>query len=271
MGVLRVTLLGCGSSAGVPRATGDWGVCDPNEPKNRRTRCGLLLQKWRGEKGAAEDATVVLIDTPPDLRLQLAAAQPHHIDHVLISHDHADQVNGFDDLRAFVVKFRRQIPVSMDAPTWASVSARFGYAFKSQGGYPAIVTHGPRLAPLQPLRVEGPGGPLELVPLEQDHGFMRSLGFRAGPVGYSNDLVAMPEASFEALAGLDLWIVDALRETPHPTHAHVGKALEWIERLKPAHAVLTNLHIDLDYATLKAKLPAGVEPGYDGWSAEFPI
>jgi phosphoribosyl 1,2-cyclic phosphate phosphodiesterase len=156
MGTLRVTLLGCGSSAGVPRATGDWGVCDPNEPKNRRTRCGLLLQKWRGDAGAAEDATVVLIDTPPDLRLQLAAALPHHIDAVLMSHDHADQTNGFDDLRAFVVKHRRQIPVSMDEATWASLSRRFGYAFESVGAYPAIVTHGPRLRPLTPHVVDGP-------------------------------------------------------------------------------------------------------------------
>lgn len=271
MGTLRVTMLGCGSSAGVPRATGDWGVCDPSEPKNRRTRCGLLLQKWQGASGAAEEATVALIDTPPDLRLQLAAALPHHIDHVLISHDHADQVNGFDDLRAFVVKHRRQIPVSMDEATWANLRSRFGYAFESKGAYPAIVTHGPRLAPLAPLTVHGPGGPLAITPLDQDHGFMRSLGFRIGPVAYSNDLVDMPEASFAALGGLDLWIVDALREAPHPTHAHLGKALEWISRLKPRHAVLTNMHIDLDYAALKAKLPAGVEPGYDGWAADFPI
>jgi phosphoribosyl 1,2-cyclic phosphate phosphodiesterase len=271
MGTLRVTLLGCGSSAGVPRATGDWGVCDPNEPKNRRTRCGLLLQKWRGDAGAAEDATVALIDTPPDLRLQLAAALPHHIDAVLISHDHADQTNGFDDLRAFVVKHRRQIPVSMDEATWASLGVRFGYAFKSQGAYPAIVTRGPALEPLAPFVVDGPGGALEITPLDQDHGFMRSLGFRVGPVGYSNDLVAMPEQSFAALGGLSLWIVDALRDAPHPTHAHVGQALEWIERLTPARAVLTNIHIDLDYASLRARLPAGVEPGYDGWSADYPI
>lgn len=271
MGTLRVTLLGCGSSAGVPRATGDWGACDPNEPKNRRTRCGLLLQKWEGAAGEAEDATVALIDTPPELRLQLAAAQPHHIDGVVISHDHADQVNGFDDLRAFVVKFRRQIPVSMDEATWASLRNRFGYAFETIGAYPAIVTHGPRLEPLKPHIVTGPGGPLTLTPLDQDHGFMRSLGFRIGPVGYSNDLVGMPEASFTQLGGLSLWIVDTLREAPHPTHAHVGKALEWVAQLKPAQAVLTNMHIDLDYATLNAKLPEGVEPGYDGWAADFAI
>ncbi|MBC7770828.1 MAG: MBL fold metallo-hydrolase [Phycisphaerales bacterium] len=271
MGVLRVTLLGCGSSGGVPRATGDWGLCDPTEPKNRRTRCGLLLQKWSSEAGPAEEATTVLIDTSPDLRLQLAAARPSHLDAIIISHDHADQTNGFDDVRAFAIKSRRQLPVWMDQATKSTFMQRFGYAFESKGGYPAIVRHAGDISPLVPLVIDGPGGKLELMPLDQDHGFSRSLGFRAGPVGYSNDLVDMPEASFAQLDDLALWIVDALRETPHPTHAHLGKTLEWIVRLKPARAVLTNMHIDLDYQALKARLPAGVEPGYDGWRADYPI
>jgi phosphoribosyl 1,2-cyclic phosphate phosphodiesterase len=271
MGTLRVTLLGCGSSGGVPRATGDWGVCDPNEPKNRRTRCGLMLQQWRGPPGEAHEATTVLIDTPPDLRLQLAAAKPTHIDAILISHDHADQTNGFDDIRAFFIKQRRTIPVWMDEATRATFMPRFGYAFESKGGYPAIATRGGRLAPFSPLAIDGPGGPMELLPLEQDHGFSRSLGFRCGPAAYSNDLVAMPEESFAALAGLSLWIVDALREKPHPTHTHLERTLEWIARLKPSLALLTNMHIDLDYAALKARLPVGVEPGYDGWVADYPV
>ncbi len=271
MGTLRVTLLGCGSSGGVPRATGDWGVCDPNEPKNRRSRCSLLLQKWSGAPTTAEEATTVLIDTSPDLRLQLAAAKPAHLDAIIISHDHADQTNGFDDVRAYAIKSRRQIPVWMDEATKRTFAVRFGYAFESKGGYPAIVRHAGDLSPRVPLAVNGRGGMLELTPLDQDHGFSRSLGFRVGPVGYSNDLVDMPSESFESLEGLALWIVDALRETPHPTHAHLGKTLDWITRLQPTRAVLTNMHIDLDYAALKARLPAGVEPGYDGWSAEFPI
>lgn len=271
MPTLRVTLLGCGSSGGVPRATGDWGVCDPSEPKNRRTRCGLLLQQWRGTAGAAEEATTVLIDTPPDLRLQLADAKPARLDAIIISHDHADQTNGFDDVRAFFIKQRSTIPVWMDDPTKRTFMQRFGYAFQSKGGYPAIVSNAGDISPLVPLKVDGPGGAMEILPLDQDHGFSRSLGFRIGPVGYSNDLVDMPEASFTRLDGLALWIVDALREKPHPTHAHLGRSLEWIARLKPAHAVLTNMHIDLDYATLKARLPAGIEPGYDGWSADYPI
>lgn len=271
MGTLRATVLGCGSSGGVPRATGDWGLCDPNEPRNRRTRCGLLLQKWSGDAGAAEEATTVLIDTPPDLRQQLAEARPAHIDAIVISHDHADQTNGFDDVRAFFLKQRRTIPVWMDEPTKLTFMRRFGYAFESKGGYPAIVRNAGDISPLVPLLVDGPGGSLEILPLEQDHGFSGSLGFRFGPAAYSNDLVAMPEASFAQLGGLALWIVDALRERPHPTHAHLERTLEWIARLKPAHALLTNMHIDMDYATLKARLPAGIEPAYDGWCADFPI
>ena len=271
MATLRVTILGCGSSGGVPRATGDWGQCDPNEPKNRRSRCALLLQRWRGEADAPEAATTVLIDTPPDLRTQLAAVKPSHIDAVLISHDHADQTNGFDDLRAFFIKHRRTLPVWMDDATHATFMARFGYAFRAKGGYPAIVREAGRLAPLSPLIVDGPGGPMEILPLEQDHGFSHSLGFRIGQMGYSNDVVAMPAETFAALEGVSLWIVDALREQPHPTHAHLARSLEWIAQLRPERAVLTNMHLDLDYNVLKAKLPMGVEPAYDGWSEDLPL
>ena len=271
MATLRVTLLGCGSSGGVPRATGDWGACDPAEPKNRRSRCGLLLQQWSGAPAAPEEATTVLIDTSPDLRLQLAAARPAHIDAIILSHDHADQTNGFDDVRAYFIKQRRTIPVWMDEATAATFMKRFGYAFESKGGYPAIVRRADRIAPLVPICVDGPGGVLEALPLQQDHGFSHSLGFRIGRFGYSNDLVGMPDASFAALTGLDLWIVDALRETPHPSHAHLRRSLDWIDQLKPKHAVLTNMHVDLDYRTLKARLPAGVEPGYDAWSADVSV
>jgi len=271
MGTLRVTILGCGSSGGVPRATGDWGVCDPSEPKNRRTRCGLLLQKWSGAAASVEEATTVLIDAPPELRQQLADAGARRLDAVVISHDHADQTNGFDDVRAFFLKQRATIPVWMNQTTRASFAPRFGYAFQSQAGYPAIARYAGDISPFVPLTVNGPGGALEILPLDQDHGFSRSLGFRAGPVGYSNDLVAMPDDSFAQLDGLSLWIVDALRDRPHPTHANVDQALQWIARLKPAFALLTNMHIDLDYASLKARLPAGVEPAYDGWTGDYPI
>jgi phosphoribosyl 1,2-cyclic phosphate phosphodiesterase len=271
MGTLRVTVLGCGSSGGVPRATGDWGVCDPNEPKNRRTRCGLMLQKWSGARVHAEEATTVVIDTAPELRQQLADAGAARLDAVILSHDHADQTNGFDDVRAFFLKQRATIPVWMSEETRATFMQRFGYAFIAGPGYPSIVRDGGRACALVPITIDGPGGPLEILPLDQDHGFSRSLGFRAGPVGYSNDLVAMPEESFAQLDGLALWIVDALRDKPHPTHAHVERSLEWIARLKPTRALLTNMHIDLDYAALKARLPAGVEPAYDGWAGDYPI
>jgi phosphoribosyl 1,2-cyclic phosphate phosphodiesterase len=271
MPTLRVTILGCGSSGGVPRATGDWGACDPNEPKNRRTRCGLLLQQWSGARGHPEEATTVLIDTPPELRQQLAAAGARRLDGVVLSHDHADQTNGFDDVRAFFLKQRAMIPVWLDEPTRETFMRRFGYTFVSGPGYPAIAHVAGDISPLAPIRVNGPGGVLELLPLEQDHGFSRSLGFRIGPVAYSNDLVSMPEQSFAALQELSLWIVDALRDKPHPTHAHVERTLEWIERLRPKLALLTNMHIDLDYASLKARLPAGVEPAYDGWAGDYPI
>lgn len=272
MATLRVTLLGCGSSGGVPRITGEWGACDPSEPKNVRTRCGLLLQKWDTEEaGDPRAATTVLIDTPPDLRTQLLKAKPTHIDAVLISHDHADQTNGFDDVRAFFIQQRRTIPVWLDDGTRRTFMQRFGYAFKTQGGYPSIVRDAGHLSPGVPASIEGPGGPLEIVPLEQSHGFSVSLGFRVGRFAYSNDVVSMPEATWARLEDLDLWIVDALREKPHPTHAHLSMTLDWIARAQPRRAVLTNMHIDLDYDTLRRTLPVGVEPGYDGLSVDLPL
>jgi phosphoribosyl 1,2-cyclic phosphate phosphodiesterase len=271
MAALRVTILGCGSSGGVPRADGDWGVCDPNEPNNRRSRCGLLLQKWSGAPSDPQAATTVLIDTPPEVRQQLASARCGRLDAVIISHDHADQTHGFDDIRAFFLRQRAKIPVHFNDATAETFLRRFGYAFEAGPGYPAIAERRDRPTPLVPLIIEGPGGGLEIIPLDQDHGFSRSLGFRVGSVGYSNDLVDMPEASFAALAGLDLWIVDALRERPHPTHANVEQAFAWIARLGPKRSVLTNMHIDLDYRTLEARLPAGVEPAYDGWAVDLAV
>jgi phosphoribosyl 1,2-cyclic phosphate phosphodiesterase len=268
---LRVTLLGSGSSAGVPRIGGDWGACDPREPKNRRTRGGLLVQRWRGPASDPAAATTVLVDTSPDLREQLLAAEVKRIDAVLYSHDHADQTHGIDDLRAFFITHRRRVRVWMDDPTRDTLMRRFGYCFRGEGLYPAVLDDAGSLEPGEPVRIDGPGGPIEALPLAQDHGTTTSLGFRFGPVAYSNDVVMIADETFSALGGLDLWFVDALRYRPHPTHAHVERALEWVERLKPRHAVLVNMHIDLDYAQLKAELPGGVEPGYDGWRADFAV
>lgn len=271
MSTIRVTVLGCGSSGGVPRADGDWGICDPTEPKNRRTRCSLLLQRWEGEAGDVRDSTTVLIDTAPELREQLAG-RVSHIDAILYSHDHADQTHGIDDVRAIVLRMRRRIPVWMDEPTRTTMLRRFGYIFQGEGAYPAILDDAGSLLHGQDLVVQGPGGGFPITPLDQDHGNgVVSLGFRFGPAAYSNDVVQIPAKSLERLHGLDLWIVDALRRRPHPTHAHMDQALAWVEMLKPARSVLTDMHLDMDYRTLVDELPHGVEPAYDGWSVDLTV
>lgn len=268
-GTLTVTILGCGSSGGVPRVGGDWGACDPGEPRNRRTRGGLMLQRWRGAAGLGE-ATTVLIDTSPDLREQLLTARITRIDAIVFSHDHADQTHGIDDVRALAIRMRRRIPVFMDEPTRATLENRFRYVFHGEGGYPAILHIAGGLAPHALIDVDGPGGMLSLTPLLQDHGGIPSLGFRSGRFAYSNDVAQLPQETLDALEGLDVWIVDALRYAPHPTHAHLERTLGWIEALKPRRAVLTNLHVDLDYRTLEQELPRGVEPAYDGWTVDLP-
>jgi phosphoribosyl 1,2-cyclic phosphate phosphodiesterase len=261
-GILEITILGCGSSGGVPRADGEWGACDPTNPKNLRTRCSLLVRR-KGE--AAERETTVVVDTSPDFRLQSAEAGIKRLDGVLLTHDHADQVHGLDDVRAFFLRQRGQrIHTHMDAATHATMMQRFGYIFEGEAGYPAICEakrlppHGVR------WRIDGPSGPVPVVTFDQDHGAVRSVGYRFGGVAYSSDLVDLDAAAFVALQDLDVWIVDALRYRPHPTHAHLERTLEWIARVKPRRAILTNMHIDLDYAKLAAELPAGVEPAYDG-------
>ena len=258
---LEFTILGCGSSGGVPRADGDWGACDPGEPKNLRSRCSLLVRRL-GE--GAERETTAIVDTSPDLRLQTAMAGAKRLDAILLTHDHADQVHGIDDVRAFFIHQRAKIACHMDATTDGSMMRRFGYIFESEGGYPAICERWPIPEHGAAWRVDGPSGAIPVVTFDQDHGGVRSVGYRFGGVAYSSDVVNLDEAAFAALEGLEVWIVDALRYRPHPTHAHLERALEWIARLKPWRAILTNLHIDLDYRTLAAELPVGVEPAYDG-------
>lgn len=267
-GELEITILGSGSSGGVPRADGEWGACDPDEPRNRRSRCSMLVRRLGG---GAENETTVIVDTSPDLRTQTAAAGARRIDAALFTHDHADQCHGIDDLRAFAIRMRRKVPCYMDAATWRTLGTRFDYVFEQRGGYPAICSHVP-LPPLgEPFDIEGPSGRIPVTTFDQDHGEVRSVGYRFGSVAYSSDVLDLPESAFEALYGLDLWIVDALRWTPHPTHAHVDKALAWIDRVRPARAVLTNLHIDLDYRVLSGRLPSGVEAAYDGWRTVVPF
>jgi phosphoribosyl 1,2-cyclic phosphate phosphodiesterase len=263
---LQVRILGCGSSGGVPRIGNDWGVCDPAEPRNRRTRCSILIRHWSPD---AMDPTLVLVDTSPDMREQLLSANVTRLDAVLITHEHADQCHGIDDLRALVLRAGRRMPVHLDTVTAAVIGSRFAYCFEGAGSYPAILDKHVDLEAGQVVQIDGPGGPADVLALSQDHGGLRSLGFRCGTFAYCNDVVRLPEATLERLTGLDTLVVDALRYKSHPTHASVAEALAWIDRLKPRRAVLTNLHVDLDYARLKAELPAGVEPAFDGMELEI--
>jgi phosphoribosyl 1,2-cyclic phosphate phosphodiesterase len=265
-GVLEVTILGSGSSGGVPRADGDWGVCDPAEPRNRRRRCSLLVRR----KGEGPQTTV-LVDTSPDLREQAIAAEIRRIDAVLFTHDHADQVHGIDDLRAFFLRQRARIPAWMDEPTRVALERRFSYIFENTGGYPAILRSQPLPAYGDAFEIEGPSGPIPVNTFDQEHGHIRCVGYRFGPVAYSPDVNGLPEEAFEALAGVDTWIVDALRYTPHPSHSHLDRTLDWIARVKPRRAILTNLHIDMDYKVLSENLPDGVEPGFDGQALEIAL
>ena len=261
---LKFTILGCGSSGGVPRPALGWGDCNPNNPKNRRRRTSLLVE--RRDVGGV---TRVLVDTSPDLREQLLDAEVDWLDAVLYTHEHADHTHGVDDLRALYIKQRRPIDLYLDERTARSMHDRFGYCFQSPPGseYPPIATDH-RLAPGQPVVVTGKGGAITALPLLQQHGDIPSIGFRFGNLAYSCDLSGMPPETAAGLSGLDVWIVDALRYRPHPSHFSLDDALHWIARLKPRHAILTNLHADLDYDVLKAKLPPHVEPAYDGISVE---
>lgn len=272
MSSIELTILGCGSSAGVPRLggpdmAGDWGACDPTNPKNRRTRCSVLV-----ERKTDAGITRVLVDTSPDMREQLLAARVAALDAVFITHDHADQLHGLDDIRQVTHYLKRRVDVYADARTAKTLLSRFGYCFRQPEGssYPAIANLHPTVEPPAEFEINGAGGYLPVRPFWQQHGEIRSLGFRFGSIAYSPDVSALDDAAFAALAGVDTWIVDALRYKPHPTHAHVALALQWIARVKPRRAVLTNLQQDLDYETLRRELPAHVEPAYDGLTLAVP-
>ena len=259
---LELIILGCGSSAGVPRADGAWGACDAADPRNLRSRCSLMVRRLSQE--GAEAQTTLIVDAAPEFRLQTVAAGVKRLDGLLLTHDHADQCHGIDDIRAFAIAQRRRIGCWMNEATRARLMRRFGYIFEGEGLYPAIADVHPTPPHGHRWEIDGPSGPIPVATFDQDHGGIRSLGYRFGSVAYSSDVVDLPEDSLEALRDLDLWIVDALRYTPHPTHAHVDRTLAWIERVKPRRAILTNMHFDLDYVQLSNRLPAGVEPAYDG-------
>lgn len=258
---LALTILGCGSSGGVPRVGQGWGACDPKNPKNARRRCSLLL-----EKSAADGAkTVALVDMSPDLRAQLLGENVDHLDGILLTHPHADHTHGIDDVRPLVIKAKRKLDLHMDEASSKIVREHFGYIFATPEGsyYPPLLSD-KRLTPGELCVVQGPGGAIEAMPFRLEHGEIPSLGFRFGDIAYTPDLNRIPASSLAYLENLDLWIVDALRYMPHPSHFTVAETLHWIERLKPKRAILTNMHVDLDYERLKSELPPDVEPAYDG-------
>jgi len=257
---LKITVLGCGSSPGVPRIGNDWGACDPNNPRNRRLRTALLVERF-SENGV----TRVLVDTGPDMRAQMLAANVDWVDGVVYTHSHADHIHGIDDLRTFAVLRRRRVDVYMDEPTSVRANEAFGYCFKTPPGssYPPILNDH-RIAAGEELTITGEGGPIPVLPFRQIHGDIDSLGFRFGDLAYSPDISALPEESATLLTDLDTWIVDALRYTPHPSHYSVDEAVAAITAIAPQRAVLTHLHIDLDYETLAGELPAHIEPAFDG-------
>lgn len=262
---LKLTILGCASSGGVPRVGGadrahGWGACDPQNPKNRRRRCSILLT-LTGPLGT----TYCVVDTGPDFREQMLAASVPRIDGVVYTHEHADHIHGIDDLRPFALIQRERVNVHMDETTYKRAFEGFGYCFETPAGssYPPIadrfmIDHG------KPVVVSGQGGDISLTPVPVVHGESRALGLRVGDVLYLPDVSAIPESSLPFFDGLDCLVLDALRYKPHVSHFNVEQALEVHERVKPKRTVLTNLHIDLDYEALKAETPENVEPAHDG-------
>jgi phosphoribosyl 1,2-cyclic phosphate phosphodiesterase len=253
---VKLTFLGTGTSFGVPKIGCRCPVCLSPDPRDKRNRVGAVVEDPYG--------TRLLIDTPPELRLQLIAAGIDRVDAVAYTHGHADHTHGIDDLRTLTLKRRRRIDVYADAPTSRALNARFGYCFVTPAGsnYPPIVTEH-RLEAGRPVTIEGDAGAITALPFRQVHGDIDSLGFRFGNLAYSADVSAITPESLPLLEGLDVWILDALRYRQHPSHFSVADALHWLERVKPKRAILTNMHSDLDYEKLRRELPPHVEPAHD--------
>lgn len=251
---MKVTILGCGTSGGVPRIGEIWGVCDPTNPKNRRRRSSILVE---------EGDTAVMIDTTPDLREQCLDNGITRLDGVLYTHDHADHTHGIDDLRGIMLCMKQKVDVYANRETREVLTRRFEYIFDSQNGYPAIANM--HEIDLRPFKI----GALDIQPFRQIHGNSKSYGFRLNKVAYSTDFNVIPEESFNHLKDLALWVVDALRPDPHPTHSHLEQTLDYIRRVGPKRAVLTHMTWDMDYDSLRRELPKGVEPGFDGMVIEL--
>lgn len=261
------TILGCGSSGGVPRIGNVWGACDPENPKNRRRRCSLLLT---GTHPDLPGTTRVLIDTGCDLREQLLDAEVDAVDGVFYTHEHADHVHGIDDLRVLALNSRKRVDVYMSIATEVRLRQAFAYCFSApeNSPYPPIL-NAHSIADGERITVEGAGGSIEIAAFEQIHGNITSLGFRVGDFAYSCDLSGIPPTSHWALHGLDTWVLDALRYTPHPSHLSLEQSLALIARHAPRQAILTNLHVDLDYEILAGETPDHVHPAFDGMEIEI--
>lgn len=264
----RFTILGCSSSPGVPRINGDWGACDPGNPKNRRSRAALLIEQFAPDGGV----TTVVIDTGPDFREQMIRAEVKSIDAVLYTHAHADHIHGIDDLRGYFHTQSRRIPIHADRSTMDRIRQGFGYCLETPEGsnYPPIVEP-IIIEDLQHFTIDGNGGTIRFQPHLQQHGDIHSLGFRAGNVAYCSDVSDFPTESVSKLAGLDVLIIDALQYHFHPSHLSLEQSLDWIARLKPQRAILTHMHTPLDYETVRIETPANVEPAYDHMQFWFDI
>jgi phosphoribosyl 1,2-cyclic phosphate phosphodiesterase len=264
---LRLTVLGCGSSPGVPRIGNDWGACDPGEPRNRRLRTSLMIERV-GPKGV----TRVIVDTGPDFRQQVLAAGVSTADAIVYTHPHADHIHGIDELRQFFFNRGHRVPVYADEATAFRLKQAFGYCFETPAGsgYPPIVADH-RIVAGKPFAIEGAGGDIELLPYEQTHGEIVSIGYRVGAFAYSTDVSAIPDATWPLIEGVELLIIDALRYKPHISHFSVEEAIATARRIGARHTVLTHLHHDLDYRTLAAELPDDIEPAYDGMVIELPL
>ncbi|MGR6430803.1 MBL fold metallo-hydrolase [Rhizobium sp. PAMB 3174] len=257
----RFTILGCSSSPGVPRINGDWGACNPDNPKNRRTRAAFLVEQIAPDGGR----TTVVIDTGPDFREQMIAAKVEALDAVLYTHAHADHLHGIDDLRGYFFVRGHRIPIWADAFTMERIRDGFGYCMVTppESQYPPIVKPHLIETPDMPVTISGEGGKISFMPIMQRHGDIHSLGFRIGDVAYCSDVSHFPEESVAKLQGLDVLVIDALQYREHPSHLSVDQALGWIERLQPKRAILTHMHVPLDYDTLMSGTPDHVEPAHD--------
>jgi phosphoribosyl 1,2-cyclic phosphate phosphodiesterase len=262
---MRVTILGCGGSAGVPQiggvdGTGDWGACDPAEPRNRRTRSSIVIQAGEGQR--------LLVDTGPDMRMQLLASAVPRVDAILFTHAHADHITGLDDVRILNRIVERPLPAYGTQRTLDELVRRFDYAFKpwTPPGFfrPVLETH--PVAFGDTVRIAG----MDLRLFEQDHGYSPTMGLRVGPFGYSTDVVGLNDAAFDALAGVDTWVVGCFQRRAHTTHANLERVLGWAERVGARRTVLTHMGPDMDWAWLQEHLPTGVEPAMDGLSVSFP-